>query len=169
MTRSSDFPPTSLIIPQDDHHGSRVGIAADGNGFFITTPFTFGPKPSDSREFVAMYRFDLEGNLIQAEIEQLGSRASIVGEKNSARLPGNVAASNAPVQEAIDRLLGSLGVVKYQDIVAKPFQIEKFGLCFGLIPDSEDDLDDDEEPIYVTLLPGNDMAFMSPWDRIYDT
>ena len=44
-----DFPPSHLVIPRDDHHGRYVGRSASGDGVFITTPFTFGRNPADSR------------------------------------------------------------------------------------------------------------------------
>src|SRR5687768_16217835 len=151
-----EFPPEQLVIPHDDDHGRYVGHTADGDGFFITTPFTTGRRPSDSREFVASYRFTASGELRDAVIESLGTRAHLVGEARAAELPGNAAPENPITQAAIERLLGSLGSVQFEPIVAKPFRIERLGLVFGLIPDSAQDVhpgDEFFEPSYVTLLP----------------
>jgi hypothetical protein len=169
---AGEFPPKQLIIPHDDHHGRFVGHTADGDGFFITTPFTAGRRPSDSREFVALYRFTASGELRDAVIESLGSRSHLLGEARAEQLPGNTAPDNPITQAAIERLLGSLGNVQFEPIVAKPFRIERFGLVFGLIPDAAEDAHPEDgafKPFYVTLLPGNYMAFMAPWDGTYDT
>jgi hypothetical protein len=167
-----EFPPEQLVIPHDEHHGRHVGHTADGDGFFITTPFTTGRRPADSREFVALYRFAPDGELRDAVIESVGSRAHLVGEARAAELPGNTAPDNPITQAVIERLLGSLGPVQLESIVAKPFRLERYGLVFGLIPDVAQDVHPGDaffEPAYVTLLPGNYMAFMAPWDGTYDT
>lgn len=165
------FPPESLVIPHDDHHGTLVGRTADGDGFFITTPFTAGPRPADSREFVACYRFAPAGDLREAKIESLGSRADLVGAARAHLLPGNAVEGNSKTRQVIERFLAELGDVTYEDIRVRPFRVERFGIAFGLIPDSADDLDEDEDymPHYVTLLPGNYMAFYAPWEGEYDT
>lgn len=165
------FPPEVLVIPHDDHHGRFVGKLPNGEGVFITTPFTSGSKPQDSREFLALYRFSPTGDLLEARIESLGSRADLVGARCAAALPGNVAADNPTVQSRIEVWLQQLPGLVLGDIVAKPFCVHQHGLNFGLIPDSPDDCDADEafDPVYVTLLPGDYMAFMAPWDGSYDT
>lgn len=167
-----EFPPEQLVIPHDDYHGRFVGHTADGDGFFITTPFTTGRRPTDSREFVALYRFTASGELRDAVIESLGSRTHLVGEARAGEFPGDTAPDNPITQEAVGRLLGSLGAVQFEPIVAKPFALERFGLVFGLIADSAQDVQPRDhffEPAYVTLLPGNYMAFMAPWDGTYDS
>jgi hypothetical protein len=163
------FPPEVLVIPHDDHHGRWVGRLPNGDGLFITTPFTCGAHPDQSREFLAMYRFSAEGDLLDARIEELGSRSELVGEARAGRLPGNVAPENATMKKGIEALLAEHPGLVFGDIKAKPFCVGRFGLKFGLIPDTAEDFDDDEdfEPVYVTLLPGNYMAFMAPWSGEY--
>lgn len=165
------FPPEVLVIPHDDHHGRWVGRLPNGEGLFITTPFTFGPKPEDSREFLAAYRFSADGDLVDARIDALGSRADLVGAARASRLPGNVADETPEVSARIKAWIDEHSGFVPGDILAKPFCVERFGVRFGLIPDAPEDFDDDEpfEPVYVTLEPGNYMAFMAPWQGEYDT
>jgi len=166
----STFPPQALVIPHDDYHGKYVGRAADGDCFFLTTPFVPALANQRSREFVALYRFTLQGDLVEALIDDLGARPSLIGTAAAKRLPGNLAPQNDISKRIIDERLASLGKILYEDIVVKPFSLERFGVEFGLIPDSpEDDDEFDEEYAYVTLQPGDYMAFMAPWDGEYDT
>ncbi|MBB5208425.1 hypothetical protein [Chiayiivirga flava] len=174
ITVVEGFPPERLVIPHDDHHGKLVGHSADGNGFFITTPYVADPDPAKAREFVALYRFAPDGDLIDAQIDAIGSRLEILGAARAGALPGNAAGPNPASQAVIDRHLAALGPVRLEDIVAKPFAIERHGLQFGLIPESADDyadFDDDEEIELssVILMPGNYMAFTPPWTGDYDT
>jgi hypothetical protein len=168
---SAVFPPEVLVIPHDDHHGRWVGRLPDGQGIFITTPFVPAAGVQTSREFLALYRFSPEGDLLEARIEALGSREDLVGAGRAHLLPGNVAEANPVVEAGIRALLASCPGWVPGDIKAKPFRVERFGLSFGLIPDSAEDFDDDPdfEPVYVSLMPGNYMAFMAPWDGSYDT
>lgn len=162
----ADFPPESLIVPHDDYHGRYVGRTPVGEQFFITTPFVPNSPVQQGREFVALYLFDVEGDLLEAKVEELGSRTELVGEEEARMLPGNIAPDNPRSQEWIQQQLSRLGEVEYCDIRVKPFAIEKFQLIFGLIPDSPDA---DEDPYYVILEPGNYMAFTPPWRGEYDT
>jgi hypothetical protein len=57
--------------------------------------------------------------------------------------------------------------VEYGRITVRPFQIERFGTVFGLVAHAPRGKDDDW---WVTLEPGDYMAFHEPWDSgIYDT
>lgn len=165
---SDTFPPEQLVIPHDDYHGKLVGKTRSNDQFFITTPFTWGADES-GREFVALYLFDKEGKLKSATIDELGSRESLVGENAAQVLPGNMSQENDASKKIIEKHLMGLGEVSYEDITIIPFSYEKYGIKFGLIPDEEEDMDEDEDPFYVTLLPGDYMAFSEPWDGEYDT
>ena len=164
------FPPNRLIIPHDNYHGKYVGITESGDQFFITTPFTFEGSSCDNKEFVACYIFHQDGEIKKAEIEELGSRASIIGQHQAKILPGMTISKNQETEELIRKFLNELGEIAYKDISVAPFEINKFGVQFGLIPfPDDDDDDDDEEEGTVILLPGNYMAFYSPWNGDYDT
>lgn len=79
-------------------------------------------------------------------------------------LPGNVFAFTQQ-REAIDRILADLGEVTFGDISIAPFAVEAHGHTFGMVlsgPDPDDP--DDEWYWYVTLEPGDFMAFSAPWD-----
>lgn len=159
--------PERIVIPHDEHHGRLVGRTSQGLQFFVTTPFTWGRQ---SREFLALYLFDEEGDLVDAQIDDLGTRADLVGAAAARVLPANVAPTNEPVEERITERLEALGPVTYEDIAVKPFELERHGVQFGLIPR----LSDDEDPpagrcVYVVLEPGDYMAFTPPWTGEYDT
>ncbi len=144
-------PPVTIAIDHDDHHAEHVGRLPDGRQFFLTTPFVpaiNGP----GNEFVALFLFDAEGNLLEARIDEFGPRAVL-----------DVQAQMNAYQGRIDELQGAC----FGRIVVKPFSLERFGITFGLIvraPEEEDDI------WWVELHPGNYMAFTEPWDSgEYDT
>ncbi len=167
---SEYFPPKELIIPHDDYHGKLVGKTQTGDQFFITTPFTWQSQEGGAGvEFVALYLFDDEGQLKNADIEKLGLRSALVGEEAAKILPGNVAQKNTVSQKVIDKHIQVLGDISYEDITVNLFTLEKFGIKFGLFPDEGLDLEEGESPIYVRLEPGDYMAFYPPWDGEYDT
>ena len=71
--------PKIFELDPDDYYAEYVGHTADGRQDFQTAPFELG-----GREFVALYRFDLTGNLVEARIEDLGPRATLDHEKRRA-------------------------------------------------------------------------------------
>ena len=125
----------------------------DGRQFFLTTPFesAFGDdKPGC--EYIALFIFDSAGALLEAKIESFGPRATLDYGK---------------CQDVYDSWLKELGEVLFERIEVAPFSVERFGTKFGLIPREPEDEDD---VWVVELLPGNYMAFFSPWDSgVYDT
>jgi hypothetical protein len=54
-----------------------VGRTADGRQFFLTTPFVPAKAGAAGAEFVALYRFDAAGQLIEGAIDNLGPRATL--------------------------------------------------------------------------------------------
>ena len=137
----------------DDYHAKYTGRTADGRQFFSTIPFLSVMHVEGGREFNALYIFDHEGNLLEARIDDLGTRAE---------LEANV----APARELRTLRIGELGAIQWAPIRVKPFAIERFGTTFGLIPKPPDDISDHW---WVILRPGNYMAFRPPWDGRYDT
>ncbi len=138
--------PPIIRINHDDYHAKYVGRTSDGRQFFLTTPFVpFGC------EFVALYLFDEKGNLLETRIDQLGGRAQIEAE---------------PERDTLAVRLSELGEVAFCDVVVAPFRIERFGVEFGLIAQAPED---GSENWWVTVEPGDYMAFYPPWDGNYDT
>ncbi len=145
-------PPTLIAIDHDDYHAEHVGTTLDGRQFFLTAPFEPAIGGGKGGEFIALYLFDRTGNLIAAQIEDLGPRATM---------------DHAKRESLRDQWLRDLGKVQYERICVAPFAIERFGTTFGLVlrePEEEGD------PWAVEVQPGNYMAFFEPWDSgMYDT
>ncbi|HYE62982.1 MAG TPA: hypothetical protein VD997_13380 [Phycisphaerales bacterium] len=139
-------PPKLIAIDHDDYHAEHVGKTADGRQFFLTTPFEPALNGSAGREFLALFLFDRKGALLEARIEDLGTRATL-DETRAAALR--------------DQWLASLGTLRHGRIRVAPFAVERFGTQFGLIARAPEDEDDEW---VVELQPGNFMAFMEPWD-----
>ncbi|MEV5763990.1 hypothetical protein AB0L34_05365 [Micromonospora sp. NPDC052213] len=146
-------PPRCLAIDHDDYHAEYVGRTADGRQFFLTTPFEPAIRgDDDGQEFVALYLFDSEGRFLEARIDAFGPRARM---DRMAR------------RAACDARLKELGEVTFTRIEVEPFAIDRFGTTFGLILREPED---DDDTWWVTVEPGDYMAFTEPWDSgEYDT
>jgi hypothetical protein len=147
----SDQAPEIIAINHDDYYAKHVGWTADDRQFFLTTPFIPATRPGGGREFLALYLFDEEGNLLEARIDDLGTRAEL--DIDQAR-------------RLRDQWLQELDPVEFDDIEVKPFQLDRFGTTFGLSPHPPEEEDEDW---WVTVEPGDYMAFNPPWDGQYDT
>ena len=145
----NEEPPKIIAICHDDYHAKTVGTTPDGRQFFLTYPFV--PLGHD---FVALYLFDEEGQLLEAKIEDLGPRDSIDQER---------------FEDMLKLRLRELGEVTFGDISVAPFSVERFGIEFGLIAEGPEDPEDEEAHWWVTVQPGDYMAFYPPWDGDYDT
>jgi hypothetical protein len=145
-------PPTLIAIDHDEYYAEHVGHTADGRQFFITNPFIAALNGNPGREFLALYLFDQKGKFLEARIDDLGTRKEL--DRPQAR-------------DLLTKRLDSLQPFKYGRIQVQPFQVERFGTTFGLIPRPPEDA---EEGWWVEVLPGNYMAFHEPWDSgEYDT
>jgi hypothetical protein len=145
-------PPKTVALANDDYSAKYVGWTADGRQFFLTNPFVPAIGGNPGREFLALYLFDQGGLLLDAQIEDLGTRA-------------NLDASAARARQAA--LLESLGPVKFCKIKVAPFKVERFGVEFGFIPQPPEEPDEDWS---VIVEPGNYMCFWPPWiSGDYDT
>jgi hypothetical protein len=145
-------PPELVAIDHDEHSAEFIGHTADGRQFFLTTPFVPALRGDAGREFIALYLFNSEGRLLDAIIDDLGSRAGLD-------------------RDAAERLhsqrLAELGPVVHDRIEVQPFQFERFGTTFGLVLRFPEDEEDDWA---VEAQPGNYMAFFEPFDSgEYDT
>ncbi|GIJ80584.1 hypothetical protein SAMN05443287_115102 [Micromonospora phaseoli] len=145
-------PPSRIAIDHDDYHAEHVGRTADGRQFFLTTPFEPAYGNDEGQEFVACYLFDTEGRFLEARIDTFGSRALMDREAR---------------RTAYEARLAELGEVTFTRIEVEPFSVDRFGTTFGLIPRAPED---DDDTWWVTLEPGDYMAFSPPWDSgEYDT
>lgn len=154
---SKRLPPRLVRINHDDYKAKYVGKLKDGSQFFLTFPFVPRLEGSKGGDYIALYQFDEFGALVKADI---------FDEKQEGLT------TETAVEAFTQRLLQSLGPHKFQDIAVTPFSVTAFGIQFGLIfdpGDEEEDDDDDEPSIWVTVEPGNYMAFYPPWDGDYDT
>ena len=144
--------PELITINHDNYHAKHVGYTNDGRQFFLTTPFEPASNNNEGAEYVALFIFDREGNLIEDEIECFGPRKSVDPER---------------ICECYEGKLESLGAVIFGRIEVKPFKIERFETEFGLIIREPEE---DGDVLAVELQPGNYMAFFEPWDSgEYDT
>jgi hypothetical protein len=139
-------PPKRVALDPDNHHARHVGRAADGTQFFLTTPFVPAIAGDPGQEFLALYRFDDAGTLLDARIEDCGPRAGLDEVRRTA---------------LTKEMLASLGEVTPGRIRVAPFHVERFGIEFGFISSPPDDPDDDW---VVSVMPGEYMAFIAPWD-----
>lgn len=145
-------PPKTIALDPDDYAARYVGRTRDGTQFFLTTPFVPALGQEPGREFLALYLFHSDGSLLDARIEDLGTRAEVDEEAARARM---------------DALLASLGPVERRRIRVAPFRLERFGVEFGFIPEQPEDPEDDWS---VIVEPGNYMCFWPPWTSgEYDT
>ncbi len=145
-------PPNLIAIDHDDHYAEHVGHAADGRQFFLTTPFLPKDQGDDGQEFVALFIFDAAGGFLNAEIDARGTRAELDRQRR---------------EGIYQSRLDDLGTISLGRIQVRPFAVDRFGTTFGLLVR---DREDDDEPWWVELHPGNYMAFHEPWDSgQYDT
>ena len=145
-------PPKYVRIEPDDDHAKYVGRTAEGRQFFMTTPFVPAMGKDAGREFIAVYLFDKAGTLLEARIDDLGPRAQLDPEDAA---------------ERHDIRLAELGRISFGAIRVAPFEVQRFGVRFGLIPEPPED--EDDEAWSVITEPGNYMAFIPPWNGTYDT
>jgi hypothetical protein len=144
--------PKIIAIDHDKYSAKYVGRLPDGRQFFLTTPFIPAIGGSSGREFIALFLFDENGLVIEARIEDLGTRAELK-ERDFSRI--------------FAQWLAELGSVHYRRIEVQPFKVERFGTTFGLVPRPPEE---DGDIWAVEMQPGNYMAFFEPWDSgEYDT
>jgi len=149
------IPPALIAIDRDDYYASHVGRSADGRQFFVTTPFVSATAGDAGRELIAVYLFDPQGGFLEARIDDLGPRRQL--DQDRAR-------------KLLERRLAELGHVVYQRIQVRPFEVERFGTTFGLIPRPPESVESQRAGWWVEVRPGNYMAFHEPWDSgEYDT
>jgi len=145
-------PPQLIAIDHDDYHASHVGRTPDGKQFFLTTPFVPATQDRAGREFIALYLFSADGRFQEARIDDMGPRAELDRQRARAVFEGRLA---------------ELGEVELCRIEVQPFQVERFGTTFGLIPRPPEE---EGDGWWVIVEPGDYMAFCEPFDSgEYDT
>ena len=143
--------PNSFLIKHDDNHAEHIGRMKDGRQFFLTKPFVPAAGNEPGCEFIALFAFDREGKLVNAQIDRLGPRGSF--DIDYAR-------------ELYQKRLAALGNISFCDIRIAPFETEQYGVIFGFIPN---EVEDEEDVPCIEFRPGNYMAFYEPWNGEYDT
>lgn len=147
-----DNAPKLIRINHDEYSARYIGQIADGRQFFLTNPFIPADRNYEGGcEFIALYIFDSDGELLDAKIDNLGERKN-VDEENA--------------RSIIQTRLNELGEFSFDYIVVAPFKISRFDFDFGLIPQEPEEEDEDW---YVIAEPGNYMCFYPPWNGDYDT
>lgn len=145
-------PPKTVALSHDDYAARYVGRTSDGRQFFLTNPFVPAIGGSAGREFLALYLFDKDGALLDAQIEDLGTRSEV---------------DEADARARQSALLEALGTVRFCKIKVAPFKLERSGVEFGFVPQPPEEPDEDWS---VIVEPGNYMCFWPPWTSgEYDT
>lgn len=139
--------PKTISICHDNHFAMHTGKTLDGAQFFLTTPFIPADPNNRGSQFIALYLFDKDGTFMGAKIDDLGPRDSLDTDK---------------ADSIYEQFLKRLNKPTFCDIRIKPFQLERHGTTFGLIPSSQD-------KIQLVFEPGHYMAFSPPWDGAYQS
>ena len=138
--------PSRIRINHDDYAARFIGKTADRRQFFLTSPFV----PCE-REFLALYIWNENGRFLEATIEDMGRREELNLDTHRNRKA---------------QLLEGFGEVRFCDICVAPFQIERFGVVFGLVANAPEE---HCKTWWVSAEPGDYMAFYPPWNGDYDT
>ncbi|WP_108651543.1 hypothetical protein [Dongshaea marina] len=114
----SEIKPELIAINHDEYYAKHIGVTPDGLQFFLTNPFEPDSQGKKGCEYIALFKFDEKGNLVDSEIEALGPRGFF---------------SDDDAREKYYSRLESLGNVNYQRIEVKPFCVKYNDTNFGLI------------------------------------
>lgn len=146
--RASGFP----LVP-DDYHLHHVGKTVQGNGYWIDVQLA--TEEEGTRDFVAAYVFDREGNLISSEVVDRG----LWNDKPAQRL-----------DEIIGKLKKKIDAEDVTEIVVKPFAVSFYGHTFGLVVREAEDGEEPFEETLIDAMPGYTLMFYGPWNLCnYDT
>jgi hypothetical protein len=145
--------PDRLLMVPDEWDTEMVGTAEDGRRFFLTQPFDPGVA-----EYAAIFYWNADGSYNSIVVEDLGPREEL---------------DKATSDAAIAKLKAQLGNYTIEQISVAPFSEKHDGIDFGLVPYSGEDPADlgmsDTDPAWVSVLPGDYIAYYWPWDGSYDT
>lgn len=139
------------LIP-DRYRLTDLGQLDDGNYFWID--LQIANEGRETRDFMATYYFDSNGDLIGHKIKDLGLRSS----------PDALSA-----RETIEHEKTRIGEWDRKDFWVRPFSINSHGLVFGLVV-RERQAGELEGFQAVDAMPGWTLMFYPPWeDGQYDT
>ncbi len=153
MPKARDVKTSGFPLIPDNYHLQHVGKTAQGNGYWID--IQLATEKDGTRDFVAAYVFDREGNLISSEVVDLGFR-----NENSAQA----------IEETIEKLKKKIDAKDTAEILVKPFSVMFYGQTFGLVIREADDGDEAPEEALLDAMPGHTLMFYGPWSMCnYDT
>ena len=138
--------PEQIATDHDDYHAQHIGRTKDGLQFFLSKPFELALNDSKGCQYIALFKFDIEGGLVGSVIDSLGPRGSYL---------------EADAKEKYYARLHDIGELEFCRIVVKPFSVKYDGTSIRLIVREPEGAEDVEA---VELLPGSFMAFFEPWD-----
>jgi hypothetical protein len=145
--------PNRLVMVPDEWDTAMVGTAEDGRRFFLTQPFDPGVA-----EYAAIFYWNADGSYNSIVVTDLGSRDDL---------------DRATVDAAIAKLKEQLGNFTIEQISVAPFSEKHDGIDFGLVPYAGHDPAElglsATDPAWVSVLPGDYIAYHWPWDGEYDT
>jgi len=137
----------------EDYHTHHIGQYENGNQFlgwvyklFVRPENYEGDWTNHTKEYIVLFTFDIEGNLLDKQIEYSGISSKVNHFKQTERL---------------ESIIVQKGDYIYTDISVKLFTIVLENQECGLIyyPDIES----------IIMMPGNNMCFNYPWDGSYST
>lgn len=137
--------PETIKICHDDQLAMHIGRTIDGAQFFLTKPFIPPSAHERGSQFIALYLFDKNGIFMGAKIDNLGPREFINTDEADAKY---------------ELFWNRLNQPTFCDIEVCAFEIEQYGVSFGLIATKT-------ESTSLVFQPGNYMSFSSPWDGHY--
>jgi hypothetical protein len=145
--------PNRLVMVPDEWDTAMVGTAEDGRRFFLTQPFDPGVA-----EYAAIFYWNADGSYNSIVVEDLGPREEL---------------DKATSDAAIAKLKAQLGNYTVEQISVAPFSEQHDGIDFGLVPYAGQDPVElglsATDPAWVSVLPGDYIAYYWPWDGQYDT
>ena len=146
-TMPNGAPEKVHLIP-DDYHLTHVGSLSDERLYWIDVQLSSDRDTRDTQDFVCVYIFNLDGELIAHKITDLGYRSSPLFSAS----------------KIIEQELARLPNPRSRNIWVRPFSVEEHGLTFGLVVRDEED-----NPV-VDAVPGMTLMFYAPWvEGGYDT
>ena len=136
--------PDKILIERiEGYHTHHIGKYENGNQFlgwvyrlFVKPKKYNGDWPNHTKEYIVLFIFDVEGNLLENKIEYSGTSSKVNYSKQTERL---------------ESIIDQRGNYIYTDIFVKLFTLELENQECGLVyyPETES----------VIMMPGNNMSF----------
>ena len=139
--RTCGFP----LVP-DDYHLQHVGKTVQGNSYWIDVQLA--TEVEGTRDFVAAYVFDRQGDLISSEVVDRGLRSDKPAQT---------------LEEIIGKLKKKIDAKDVTEILVKPFSVSFYGHTFGLVVREIEDHDETSEETLIDAMPGHTLMFYGPW------